>query len=44
MRETSWVGLTKRNAISSQTSVTAMYTIAIASTDCGARTPAANTA
>src|SRR4030095_12532716 len=38
-RETSCVGLTKRNAISSHVSVTSMYTIAIASTDCGARTP-----
>ena len=28
----------------SQASVTIMYTMAMASTDCGARTPAANTA
>src|SRR5450631_520380 len=43
-RDTSCVGLTKRSAISSHVSVTSMYTIAMASTDCGARTPAANTA
>ncbi len=43
-RLTSCVGLTKRSAISSHASVTIMYTMAMASTDCGARTPAANTA
>lgn len=43
-RDTSCVGFTNMSAISSQTSVTTMYTIAIASIDCGARTPAANTA
>ena len=41
-RATNWVGLTKRSATTSRTSIIAVYITAIASIDCWARMPAAD--